>query len=245
MSGRILLVSDVDGTLLGDEAATERFAAWCRARGDGLLLVYASGRFFASVVESIRTTSLPRPHAIIGGVGTDIRLYPSGDVLSAWHRSFDSAWNAGRVREVLAGEPGLVAQPAEFQSAHKVSYFLPDASGTRLRELDRKLSGASIPADVIYSSRRDLDVVPAGANKGTAAAFLARTWDLSWEQVMVSGDSGNDLALFRQGFRGIVPANGHEELKALPSATTYQAAAPYAAGVLEGLEYWDKAVGRA
>jgi len=92
---------------------------------------------------------------------------------------------------------------------------------------------------MIYSSRRDLDIVPAGANKGTAAAFLASTWwGIPQSRVLVSGDSGNDRDLFGQGFLGIVVSNAHRELKELNGPTVYHARQPYAGGVLEGWRYW-------
>ena len=39
---------------------------------------YASGRFFESVEEDVRTTPLPEPLAVIGGVGSEIRSFPEG-----------------------------------------------------------------------------------------------------------------------------------------------------------------------
>ena len=83
-----------------------------------------------------------------------------------------------------------------------------------------------------------LDVLPKGVNKGSAAAFLASHWSLPRERVLVSGDTGNDLAMFAQGFRGIVVANAHAVLKRLDAPTVYHARRGHAAGVLEGLRHW-------
>src|SRR5690606_25882668 len=67
-----LIVSDLDGTLLGDDGALRCFAAWYDERRADFRLVYSSGRFLDSVRQSIAETYLPEPDAVICGVGTEI-----------------------------------------------------------------------------------------------------------------------------------------------------------------------------
>ncbi|RME39055.1 MAG: hypothetical protein D6788_06230, partial [Planctomycetota bacterium] len=232
------LVSDLDGTLLGDDAALATFAAWYERQRSWLGLVYASGRFFDSVCDSIRQTDLPDPLAVIGGVGTEVRRYPSGEEMEEARVPISPAWSAARIERVLADVPGLEKQPDEFQSPFKVSFFLYDASPAELRAVRRRLDELPASVDMIYSSQRDLDVVPAGVNKGGAARRLAQAWKIPPTAVMTAGDSGNDRSLLDGRFRGIVVANAHEELKALRGPGIYQAKQPFAAGVLEGIRYW-------
>ena len=56
--------------------------------------------------------------------------------------------------------------------------------------------------------------------------------------VIVCGDSANDIAMFRCGFAGIVVGNAHPELKAMDDPLVYQSPHEYAKGVLDGIEYW-------
>lgn len=240
MEDRSLLVSDLDGTLLGDAAATRRFDSWYQDRCSSWILVYASGRSFDSVIESVRESDLPNPAAIIGSVGTEIRWYPSGQAPAAWRDGFDSAWSADRVVRALGGHSELERQPAEFQSEYKVSYFLHDACPDFLARIQSQLVDSGIAADVIYSSGRDLDVVPKGANKGSAAEFVAGACGVSADRVIVCGDTGNDESMFRRGFRGVMPANALDELKALAGERNYLASALFADGVIEGINYWRK-----
>lgn len=240
MSKQHLLVSDVDDTLLGDDQALRTLVDWYESKGSQLRLVYASGRFVDSICESIDSTDLPIPDAIIGGVGTEIRRYPSKEPIGDWQERMSAHWNVDTVRAVLAEESDLERQPEPFQSEFKQSYFLYNAAPARLEQLKQKLLDAGIETNVIYSSQRDLDFLPAGVNKGTAAAFLAEYWDLEFDHVMVSGNSANDSDLFQQGFLGIVVGNAHDELKELDGPRIYQAEQGFAAGVLEGIRHWGK-----
>ncbi len=238
MSDRWVLVSDVDGTLLGHDEATARFAEYYAANRDWLTVVYNSGRFYVSLMESVASTPLPTPDCIIGGVGTEIRKPPEGCTVGQWERHIAESWDHTLVRELLDGIPGLELQPEEFQSPFKVSYYYPDASRDALDALEARIRARGIVPRIIYSSRIDLDVLPARADKGKAAAYLAQEWEVPFERVIVSGDSGNDTALFQQGFRGIVVGNAQDELKRERHPDTYQAQASFADGVLEGLQYW-------
>jgi sucrose-6F-phosphate phosphohydrolase len=236
--GRTLLISDVDNTLLGDDRALARFRAWYERRRSRVRLVYSSGRFYESVAESVRTTELPAPFAIVGGVGTQFRIYPSGRPVFAWQERICERWDADRVRDVLAEFGRLTPQAAEHQSERKVSYFLHAAAPEELKMIRRALRAESIAADLIYSSRRDLDVVPAGLNKGSAARFAADFLGYRGKEVVVCGDSANDLAMFENGFPGVVVGNAHPELLALDSRLVYQSPYDYAAGVLDGIKHW-------
>lgn len=81
---------------------------------------------------------------------------------------------------------------------------------------------------------------PRGVNKGTT---LRRV--LSWlgrpeTDVVVAGDTLNDLALFETGMAGIVVGNGEPALRerVRDREHTYHARAHGAAGILEGLTHF-------
>jgi hydroxymethylpyrimidine pyrophosphatase-like HAD family hydrolase len=81
-------------------------------------------------------------------------------------------------------------------------------------------------------------VLPASANKGTAARFLAGHLGIAATRLLVSGDSGNDLALFGPDVRGVVVGNAQPELRAITGKNIFHSTQSYAAGVLDGVQYW-------
>jgi sucrose-6F-phosphate phosphohydrolase len=238
-----LLVSDVDNTLTGDDAALEQFSYWYADSRSHVRLAYNSGRFPVSLAHSVRTSGLPEPDAYIGGVGTEICLVKVSDPLDSLQRLPDwpqteGRWDSAEVREVLLSYDELRPQPEQLLSDYKISVYGEDLSFGFLDRLKREFADLKLDVNIVYSSDRDLDVLPAGVNKGTAVAHLARHWQIPPEHVIVAGDSGNDLDMFRQGFHGIIVRNAKPELLEFTGPNVYRANAPFAAGVLEGLRHW-------
>lgn len=232
-----LLICDVDGTLLGDELALDEFAAWyARAKGR-VRLAYSSGRFISSILQSVAASNLPEPDAVIGGVGTEAYDIVAGKRLPMWP-PVSFGWNPHIIREICNSHCELTPQPDRFLSYHKVSFFGRNLDEAFLARLVRQLAAAYQNVSIVYSSDRDLDIVPRDVDKGAAAAFLAKHWKIDPQNVIVAGDSGNDAAMFRKEFRAIVVGNAQPEVRSLTGPHIYQAAAAYAAGVLEGLGHW-------
>ncbi len=237
MDPQRLLVSDLDGTLLGDVGAAARFSDWFTARRDRWRLAYATGRTLASVMDLVRTGALIAPDAIVSNVGTEIHD-PAGDRWPDWP-SADPAWDVDRVARTMATLPGISPQPSDAQTAVKASYHAIDLSDASLADIRSRLADDGLDATLVYSAGRYLDVLPAWGGKARATGFLAAAWGFELDQVVVSGDSGNDLDMLESGVLAIVVGNAGPELDHLAGERIYRARAAYADGVLEGLRHWE------
>jgi sucrose-6F-phosphate phosphohydrolase len=238
-----LFSTDLDGTVVGDPAATQRFADFWQALPAVTrpLLVYNSGRLIDDQLELLRETRLPQPDFIIGGVGTMMSAGPDSTVPGAFSASLGGHFDATRIARVLAQIPGIEKQPEHYQHGFKSSWYLHDADAQQLATIEMLLANAKIEARIVYSSQRDLDILPQSADKGAAIAWLCRYLGIGLDETVVAGDTGNDRAMFElPDVRGIIVANALKELRqpALPRDRIFLARLPIADGVVEGLKHW-------
>jgi hydroxymethylpyrimidine pyrophosphatase-like HAD family hydrolase len=120
-SAPTMLVSDLDGTLLGDPGATARFRRWWQTHGLNCRLVYATGRRYASAADSLQEAELPAPDAIITDVGTELRFTPFVESSTDWTQRWQRNWQMESVQQALDSLPELRLQPDDCQSPFKRS----------------------------------------------------------------------------------------------------------------------------
>jgi sucrose-phosphate synthase len=252
------LASDIDNTLTGDLPALQALSAALQQKREAgeLFLALSTGRRLAQVLAGFTGESLPEADAIISQVGTEIYLPPfreEMEPLAEWDEQLHRHYSRERALAFLEGIEGLEMQPQQYNTPLKVSAYLhrapdPEAAAARVRR-NVVTAGKADHYRVVWSSGMHLDILPAAAGKGNALHYLldylaqhfTGYHDLSPRQVLVAGDSGNDLAMFAAFERGIVVANAQPELKALAEQERpqiYFARASYAAGVAEGLQHF-------
>lgn len=241
-----LLVTDLDNTLVGDDAALVELNRQLdvHRREYGSQLVYSTGRSITRYLQLKTEQPLLEPDALILSVGTEVYLDGSTAPNPQWSTLLSQNWDRDLVVAIAAHFADLTAQPDSEQRPFKVSYFLTEAAaGEVIPQLDALLQARGLDVQLIYSGGLDLDILPRQANKGKAMAFLRETLGISPSQTIACGDSGNDLAMFvDRPERGIIVGNAMPELLewhyAHPNGDRYLAKASCAGGILEGLQHF-------
>jgi sucrose-phosphate synthase len=234
-----LLIADLDHTLIGDDASLRRLLAWLEQRSRRIAFCAATGRTLESALQLLREHDVAIPDVMITSVGTDIRYGARLVVDNGWRDHIRYYWRRDELLRVLATVAGLRPQPASHQSEFKLSYEFDPLQPLQIEHVYAKLRSNRLRAHLIASRGQLLDVVPVRASKGRAIRYLAYKWGVGLANVLVAGDSGNDLDMLSGDTLGVVVGGHAQELKALRGAEqVYFARATCAAGILEGIEHY-------
>lgn len=235
-----LFITDIDNTLIGDADALKSLLDYMREAGDKLLFAVATGRRLGSTRAVLEEWGVPEPDFVISSVGSEIHSGSKLILDTSWRRHINYRWNPEAIHREMKRLRGIELQPNIDQREFKISYFLtdPELAPTQA-ELIRMFRQKKIFANVIYSHQQFIDILPIRASKGLAVRHLGFRWGLPLQNVLVSGDSGNDLDMLKGDTLGVVVGNYSEEMEVLRGTQNiYFAEAGYAEGVLEGMRHF-------
>jgi sucrose-6F-phosphate phosphohydrolase len=238
---KFLLVTDLDNTLVGDDEATQVLNQFLQSKRSQICLVYATGRSHASTSELIAQKQLLAPDYLIAGVGSEIYQDGSLDLDSA--EDISQGWDKMAIASLAHQFSQLKSQSPKEQNPWKISYSLepaPENSST-VQALQQKTE-SGLPAQIIFSSNSDVDLLPQTSNKGNALTYLQKRLQIPSEATLVCGDSGNDISMFEQDVRGVIVANALSELlewhRECGTENHYLAGSACAWGIMEGIAYF-------
>lgn len=236
-SEKKMICTDLDGTFIGsDDSMYELLDIIDK---NNILLVFSTGRHLPSVVKFTDEKRIRKPDACICLVGTEVHFVEEGEFVldDRWSEIISEGWHREKIVDLLHDIKELVWQDEEWQTKFKISYFLRENQQEVLREITNRLEKAKLGAKVIYSCDEFLDLLPVKSSKSGAVKYIIERFGVKKEDVIVCGDSGNDLDLPRAGFKGIIVGNAHTELRNYKGKNAYHATEKYSTGIIEGLRW--------
>lgn len=239
----LALITDIDGTVSGDAEGLAEFKKYIKKIRDKIFFVYATGRNMNDYIKIEKHDNLPYPDAVILNTGADIYLYKDGvfEHNKLWNKIIDSyGWDNKKILELLIKIKEII--PQENIQKYKISFYIKEGKEKLVKKTVKKvLTENKIDANVIISHNVYLDVLPKNCDKGKAALYLIQKNGINKNDVIVAGDSENDLDLFFTFDKGIIVANALENLKKeLRNKNFYFAKNSYAKGIIEGLDFYFK-----
>ncbi len=233
----LILATDLDGTFLGGDASHRSALYRSLEQRDDVLLIFVTGRDIDFVAELIDTPGMPRPHYVVGDIGTSIYDGASLQPVTELEAPIAAAWDDAteRVIALLEGERGLTLQGTPFR--HRVSYYYEPAA----LSLGSAAKVEAAGFDCLLSADRFFDVLPKGISKGPTLVRLVEALGLDAARVLVAGDTMNDLSLFETGYRGVAVGNAEPRLVAAVSEmpNVYRSPYPGSAGIADAIRHFD------
>jgi sucrose-phosphate synthase len=237
------LFTSLDQSLLGDDAALERFSKVIRENRETVYFGVATARRLDSALRAIRAHDIPTPDVTISSGGTEIHYNSRLIRDEHWDRHIDHNWSPRAIQRVMADLPGIERQPPEMQSRFKISYYYDSDTAPSAEDIRTLFYKAELNVNIVRSFGKFIDILPHRASKGQALRYCTTfQCDVPLERVLVVGGSGSDESMLRGNMLGVLVANRrHEELATLDEIKDrlYYAPSAYALGILEAFVHYD------
>jgi hydroxymethylpyrimidine pyrophosphatase-like HAD family hydrolase len=230
-----LVALDLDDTLLSPDLSIGALNgdAVRRALAAGVKIVLASGRTIDSMrgyAEELGMRGRDLP--IICANGAEVRDVDTEAIL----RRIALTPHACRMALSALKELGLPAQTYEegiILVSERNAWTDEDSRLTgldqRLAEMQKRLAGI---ATVLISKPCFMEILPPGADKGHALAWVAERYGIARERVMAVGDSGNDIGMLSWAGIACCPADARADVRAI---TPHIAEKPHEEGAVAEL----------
>src|SRR5690606_3520906 len=186
-----LIITDLDNTLTGDDAALQEFLERLRSN-DHVGFGIATGRRLDDALKMVKQLDLPIPDLFDTSCGTELHYGENLTADRSWRKQIGYQWKPDEVRAILDELPGLFPQSENDQSEFKISYEVDASLAPEVREIRRKLREAGLRAKVVFSLGMYLDVIPVRGGSEMSMRHLLYKWGFAPEHALVAGDSGND-----------------------------------------------------
>ncbi|MEL1264307.1 glucosylglycerol-phosphate synthase [Pseudoxanthomonas putridarboris] len=235
----LLLATDLDGTFLaGDAEARMQLYHLVDAHPD-VRLAWVTGRGREAVLPLLADPALPRPDFIICDVGATVLSTRDMRAIQPLQSQIEARWPGEHVvAEAMRRFPMLVRQ--DVPQERRCSYY---CHPEELRPLRAQIEAvaASLGCEVLYSADRYLDILPRDTRKGSTLSALVAKLEMGPGQVLVAGDTLNDLSMYGEGFAGVCVGDSEpallEATAGLPRVL--HADEPGCGGILQAIAHFE------
>lgn len=231
----MLLATDLDGTFLGGNDLYKQELYRLVRENAGICLVYVTGRGLESVMPILYDPGIPNPEYIICDVGSTIVNGHTLEPVEPLQGEIEKKWpGSPAIMDCVSGIEGIRYQQVPQQ--RRCSFFADNDSVIE----EVRLCAGLLDCDVIFSAGKFLDILPRGINKGSSLKKLVGYLGADTGDVLVAGDTLNDLAMYECGYKGVVVGNAEEKLKVATRNITgvHQAGFSGAGGIMEAIRYF-------
>ncbi len=235
------LFTDLNRSLLGDDESLQTLIRLVRQNRKRMKFGINTGLRLDAALRLLKKHGIPEPDVLITSAGTEITFAPKLTEDTGWTRHIEKQWTPQQVRRVLADVPGISLRSSDQQSDFKISYLYDAEVAPSIDDISARLFQEDQAVNIIFSHGQFLNIVPIRASKGLALRHVVAKFNIPLERVLAIGGSGADEDMMRGNtLAAIVGNRSHEELSQLTEgASIHFTDKPYAAGILEAIEFYD------
>ncbi|MFC1771172.1 HAD-IIB family hydrolase [Candidatus Margulisiibacteriota bacterium] len=232
-----LIVTDLDNTLIGDDAELSKFLSWLNNNRHQFGFAIATGRNIDSTIEALKENNVSMPDIFITSVGTEIYYHFSNSLISdkRWPVWLNEKWEPGLIRKTL--DPLSFLELQKDLREFKISYNLKDYTPDKLQKVNTALKAHNLKYKIVLTENVFLDILPFKASKYKAILHVLNKWKLSPKDTIVCGDAGNDKEMLKNMKNSVIVANYKKELSGLKNV--YYSSQKYSGGILDGLKHYN------
>ena len=230
----MFLATDLDGTFLGgNDLQRQQLYALIR-ENKNITLTFVTGRGLATVLPLLENPYMPKPDYIISDVGATIVYGNSLEPFQPLQDEIENKWPGHEKIMAQLKDLNLVYQQVPQQ--RRCSYFTNDPE--LIHEVSQRMT--ALNCDVLFSANKFMDVLPGGVNKGSTLTNLVQLLKVDTNNVLVAGDTLNDLSMYRCGFRSVVVGNAEQKLidATITMGNVFFAKEEGAGGILESMRHF-------
>lgn len=233
----MLLATDLDGTFLGGSMESRLRLYRLIKQLEDVKLVFVTGRGVESVIPLLNDPLIPKPDYIVADVGATVVDGSTLEDIEPIQRAIEQKWPSPYAirSEVLEKTTALYQEVPQQRRCS--FYYDPETDLDKVYEIAK-----SFDCDVITSVGKYLDILPKDVNKGSTLKALMEHLHIDEEDVLVAGDTLNDLALYDTGYKGVVVGKAEKALvdNTATYKNVYHASAPGAGGIIESLAHFER-----